>query len=48
MGTVLVGTELLRAYADGGTVVDASVTLNTASGSGARFEVTVTGHLVDL
>ena len=48
MGTVLVGTELLRAYADGGTMVDASVTLNTFSGSGARFEVTVTGHLVDL
>ena len=48
MGTVLVGTELLRGYADGGTIVDVSVTLNTASGSGGRFEVTVTGHLVDL
>src|SRR4051794_30405716 len=28
-GTVLVGTEMLRGYADAGTVVDASVTLNT-------------------
>ena len=48
MGTVLVGTELLRGYADGGTIVDVSVTLNTANGGGGRFEVTVTGHLVDL
>jgi hypothetical protein len=48
MGTVLVGTELLRGYADPGVNVDASVTLNTASGSGGRFEVTFTGHLIDL
>ena len=47
-GTVLVGTELLRGYADAGTAVDVSVTINTASGSGGRFEITLTGHLVDL
>jgi hypothetical protein len=48
MGTVLVGTELLRGYADEGTNVDASITINTAGGNGARIEVTFTGHLVDL
>ena len=48
MGTVLVGTELLGAYADAGTTVDASITLNTGTGDGGRFEVTISGHLVDL
>jgi hypothetical protein len=47
-GTVLVGTELLRGYADPGTTVDASVSINTASGGGGRIEVTFTGYLVDL
>jgi hypothetical protein len=47
-GTVLVGTEVLNGYADAGTGVDASVTLNTAGGSGGRIEVTLAGHLVDL
>jgi hypothetical protein len=47
-GTVLVGTEMLRGYADPGTAVDASITLNTAGGDGARFEVTLTGHLISL
>jgi hypothetical protein len=45
-GTTLIGTQLLRAYADAGTVVDASVSLNTAGG--ARLEITLTGHLIDL
>jgi len=47
LGTVLVGTEALHGYADAGTNVDVSITINTASGSGGRFEVTFTGHLVD-
>ena len=47
-GLVLVGTQVLHGYADSGSVVDASVVLNTAGGSGARFEVTLTGHLIDL
>lgn len=50
MGAVLVGTELLRGYADAGSNVDVSITLNTVSSSGlaGRFEVTFTGHLVGL
>ena len=40
MGTVLVGTEELHGYADAGTEVDASVTLNTNAGGG-RIEVTL-------
>lgn len=48
MGTVLVGTEELRGYADAGTDVDASVTLDTPSTAGDRFEVTMTGHLIDV
>jgi len=47
-GKVLVGTELLNGYADAGTPVDTNVTINTATGSGGRFEVTLAGHLVDL
>lgn len=48
MGTVLLGTELFRGYADAGTNVDVSITINTAGGSGARIEVTFTGHLISL
>jgi hypothetical protein len=47
-GTVLVGTELLRGYADPGTAVDVNITINTVGGDGGRFEVTFTGHLVEL
>ena len=47
-GTVQLGTEVLHAYADAETGVDVNITLNTASGSGGRFEITLSGHLVDL
>jgi hypothetical protein len=47
MGEVQIGSEHIRAYAVAGSNVDASITVDTATGGSSRFEVTFAGYLVD-
>jgi hypothetical protein len=47
MGEVQIGSEHMRAYAVAGRNVDVSITVDTATSGGSRFEVTFAGYLVD-